>query len=72
MARGKSITLKGAAARAFVEGMKGLEPKTDTDAFERVATRVHMEMSAGNMTGAVAVLQTLVRLGARDTAKALS
>jgi hypothetical protein len=71
MARGKSITLKGPAAQAFVESMKGVEPKNEDDALKRIATRVHMEMSAGNMKGAVEVLRVLTQSGAIVTAKAL-
>ncbi len=72
MARGKTVTLKGAAARAFVESMKGVEPENELVALERIATRIHMEMATGNMKGAVAVLQLLLRTDARETAKALS
>lgn len=72
MARGKTVSLKGAAARAFVESMKGTEPKSDADAFERLATRIHMEVSVGNMNGAVAVLGRLVQAGAVATAKEIS
>jgi hypothetical protein len=43
MSRG--VTLKGDAAKAFVEGMFGKKPKTDDDAYMRIATYVHMEMS---------------------------
>jgi hypothetical protein len=72
LARGKTITLKGAAARAFVETLKGVEPENEIVALERIATRIHMEMSSGNMKGAVAVLQLLLRTDACETSKALS
>lgn len=49
MSRG--ITLKGAAAKAFIEGSMGLKPKTDDDKHMRIATYVHMEMATKTRTG---------------------
>lgn len=64
MGRGKSITLKGAAAGAFVSMLRGDPPKTEEDDFLRYATLVHMEMKVGNTDNAVKLLKELVALKA--------
>lgn len=64
MGRGKSVTLKGAAAGAFVEMLTGRAPKTEEDEFLRYATMVHMEMKVGNTDNAVKLLKELVALKA--------
>jgi len=69
--RSKSITLKGAAARAFVESLSGTKPKSEQDASERIATRIHMEVHSGNMAGAVALVKLVSQQGIDQTVKAL-
>lgn len=51
MSRGRGITLKGAAAGAFINAMRGKAPKTDDDKHARIATFVHMEMSTKTEAG---------------------
>jgi hypothetical protein len=68
----RTITLRGDAAKAFVESHLGLAPMSEEDALRRIATRVHMEVSAGNMTGAVALLTILTKSGPLKAAEAIS
>lgn len=44
----RGITLKGAAAGAFINTLLGKQPKDDTDKYMRIATLVHMEMAQKN------------------------
>lgn len=48
---GRTISLRGAAAAAFIEGSMGKKPKTDDDKHMRIATYVHMEMARKNKDG---------------------
>lgn len=49
MSRG--ITLKGDAAKAWIEGAMGKKPKTDDDKYMRIATYVHAEMAMKTKKG---------------------
>lgn len=49
MSRG--ITLRGAAAGAFVEAMMGKRPRSDDDKYMRIATFIHMGMKRNNKDG---------------------
>ena len=51
MARGRGITLKGAAAGDFINAMMGKPPKNDDDKHGRIATFVHMEMASKTDAG---------------------
>lgn len=44
MAKGRGVTLKGAAAGAFIAAMRGDAAETVDDKALRVATFIHMEM----------------------------
>lgn len=63
MARGRGITLKGAAAGAFINSMMGKEPKTDDDKHLRIATFVHMEMKVGNEEKAKLIIKSVAERG---------
>lgn len=41
----KTITLKGAAAKAFLDIKKEVPPKTEDEQYERIATLVHMHIA---------------------------
>ena len=43
---GRGVTLKGAAAAAFINGQMGKAPETDDEKYMRIATYVHMEMAS--------------------------
>lgn len=72
MARSKGVTLKGAAAGAFIEALSGKVPATVEDHYLRVATFVHMSMATGDVTSAKLILQHLVDHGIVKTALSLS
>lgn len=59
MARGKMVSLKGEAARAFIMMQAGHKPQTERDELAMIATRVYMELHAVNMDGAVAILRAM-------------
>lgn len=68
MSRG--ITLKGAAAGAFVESILGKKPKTDDDKHMRIATFIHMEMKHGTKESeakARLIVKSLVERGLDKT-----
>lgn len=72
MPRSRSVTLKGDAAKAFILSQAGVKPKTDVEALQLIATRIHMEIRTENMKGAVQILEHLVKYGAASTAEAVS
>jgi hypothetical protein len=65
--RGRGVTLKGAAAGAFINSMMGKEPKTDDDKHMRIATFVHMEMKVGNQDKAKLIIKSLCERGIDKT-----
>jgi hypothetical protein len=66
--KSRTVTLEGAAARAFLLSRAGHAPVTEKDAYESIATRIHLEIRAGNMVGAVKLLETMTALGCMKTA----
>lgn len=71
MSRG--ITLRGDAARAFVEGMTGVLPTTDDDRAMRIATFIHLNMSrGGDQTKAIALIKLVARDGLEAVANGLT
>lgn len=67
----KTITLKGDAARAFILMKTGHKPQTEGDALDMIATRIHMEVHAGNMRGAIAILRSAIEHGVHRTCSAI-
>lgn len=63
----KTVTLKGEAARAFIMMQTGHKPQTEGDALDMIATRIHMEVYADNMRGAVAILRSAIENGVNRT-----
>src|SRR6266404_6940710 len=59
MTMGKTISLKGEAAGAFIRMAKG-ETKDELDEYRQVATALHMEMKSGHVERAAKKLQTYV------------
>lgn len=55
--RSRTISHKGVAAQAFVEMHTGMPAKSDDDVLIRLATLVHMNVSSGDMNGAVHLLK---------------
>lgn len=55
--RSRTISLRGVAAKAFVEMHTGMPAKSDDDVLIRLATLVHMNVSSGDMNGAVHLLK---------------
>jgi hypothetical protein len=71
---GRGITLKGAAAGAFVEAMAGRRPRTEEDKHTRIATFVHLEMKLGTRAGeerARAIVRFLAEHGVDETLDAM-
>lgn len=68
------ISLRGAAAGAFVDAQSGVPATTDDERALRVATLVHMNMSrGGDERAAIALIKQVVRDGldaAADTCTA--
>lgn len=62
MARSKTISLKGPAAKAFIE-MASEGPKTDEDVLAGTATIIHMYVQAGDLPKAVQVLKSFLANG---------
>jgi hypothetical protein len=60
MARSRSVSLKGAAAQAFIEMAIGKPAESPEQALERVATMVHMFVKTDQMPKAVEVLKQLL------------
>lgn len=69
---GRTVTLKGPAAKAFVETLKGVKPRDEQDALRRIATQVALEVRGGGMDKAVELLQLTLKLGPRKTADLLA
>lgn len=69
MARGRTVTLKGAAAGAFIEAMNGRKPKTEDDKHLRVATFIQMSMAGGDTDRAKLIVKHLVEHGLDKTAE---
>lgn len=72
MARSKTITLKGAAAGAYIHMMRGDKPKSQEDGLLRVATLVHMHMKREDTERAVLVLKRLTEVGLEQLVKEIS
>jgi len=72
MRRSKTVTLKGDAAKAFFLASAGVPPRTEEDALQSIATRIHMEMSTDNLPGAVGILRHLLKHGTMKTGETLS
>lgn len=68
---GRTISLRGAAANAFVEAMRGTALVTDGEHAMRVATFIHAEMKAGNTGGATNLVLSVASKGVRDVSEAL-
>lgn len=68
----KTVTLKGAAAKAFILAYKGVVPKTEDEAFQTIATRICLEVKGANMPRAVEFLKLLVKDGPMKTAELLT
>jgi hypothetical protein len=60
MAKGRSVSLKGAAAQAFIEMAIGKPAESPEQSLERVATMVHMYVKTDQMPKAVEVLKQLL------------
>jgi hypothetical protein len=58
--RGRTISLKGAAAAAFIGMVKDKPVDTEDELLTRVATLVHMHMAAGDVPTAVSLLKGLL------------
>jgi signal recognition particle receptor subunit beta len=57
---GKTISLRGKAAKAFLETkVKPTTPASDLEKYERVATLVYMYIKVNDMPGAVRLLTLL-------------
>ena len=70
--RSKGISLRGAAAGAFIRAQKGTKPENDDERALRVATVVHMRMSG--KTGddskiAIALIKQVAEEGLEAAAK---
>ena len=63
MGRSRGITLKGAAAGAFIRAQMGLTPEGDSERALRVATLVHMHMKTGDERLAVALIKLVAEKG---------
>jgi hypothetical protein len=68
----KTITLKGAAAKAFVESKMGKRTETDEERIERVLMALEIALKGGERRGAALILQCLARRGLVETADAVS
>jgi len=72
MARGRTITLKGAAAGAYIMAMSGKKAETDEDKYMRLATFIHMNMASKQEQKAVLILKSLKENGLDSTVSLLS
>jgi hypothetical protein len=72
MGRGRTVTLKGAAAGAFVEAMRGKKPASEEDKYLRLATFIHMNMSTKQEEKAILILKSLKENGLDFTVRLLS
>ena len=72
MGRGKTVTLKGAAAGAYIAAMMGKKAETDEDKYMRVATFIHMNMASKQEQKAVMILRYLQKNGLNETVAHLS
>lgn len=70
--RGRTISLRGAAARAFVEMSAGRPAKSEDDVLVRLATLVHMHVTNGDMPTAVSLLKTAMAQARVDARKECS
>ncbi len=69
---GKTITLKGPSAKAFVDAKMGKSAKTDEERIERVLMSLELALKGGERRGAALIVQHLVRDGLEATADALT
>ena len=70
---GKSISLRGAAAGAFIRAQQGAAADTDDERALRVATVIHMYMSGKAGDGsptAIALIKLVAKEGLAAAAKA--
>jgi hypothetical protein len=70
--KSKSITLKGAAAKAFVESKMGKRAETDEERIERVLMAVELALKGGERRGAARIVEHLAKRGLEATADALT
>jgi len=64
---GKTISLRGKAAKAFLETqVKHTKPATEDEKYEQVATIIHMHVKIDDLRGAVVILK-LLRTNGIDT-----
>jgi hypothetical protein len=68
MAKGKTYTLKGAAAGAFVNAQCGTPAKDDNERALRVATLIHLNMQT-SPESAVALVKAVAKYGLEFAAK---
>lgn len=69
---GRTVSLRGDAAKAFILAYKGVEPKTEDEALQTIATLVCMEVKGGSMQDAVRILKLLLKEGPMETGKLLT
>lgn len=72
MPRPKTVTLKGAAARAFFIQRAGQPPKSEEEALLSIVSSIHVYMKLDKTTDAVELLKTAINHGPMKTADALS
>lgn len=62
---GRTVSLKGAAAKAFIQGAMGLAPENDDDRLERVLTHIEMGLKDKTTAGRLSA-KALLLMVARD------
>lgn len=72
MGRRGTVTLKGAAAGAYIEAMMGKKPEEKKDKYMRLATFIHMNMSSKQEDKAVLILKSLEENGLDETVALLT
>ena len=66
---GRTISLRGDAARAFMEMATGKPSKNEDDELARLATIVHMSIADGNLPRAVSILKEAMALAGAQARK---
>lgn len=72
MGRSRTVSFKGAAAKAYVEAAMGKLPATDNDKLERIATFIFGHVQSGDMAGARLILKIMLDEGADSACAAVS
>lgn len=62
---GRTVSLKGVAAKAFMEGAMGKAPENDDDRLERVLTHIEMGLKDKSAAGRLSA-KALLLMVARD------